>query len=48
MRKPKSWNPRLARVVARDTVDLGIDDVARDFDFQILAGCVDVDEVGFH
>ena len=44
----ESRNARLARIVARDAVDLRVDHVAGDFDAQVLAGFVDVDEVGFH
>ena len=44
----ESRNPRLARVVARHAIDFGVDHVARDFNLQVFACFVDVDEVGFH
>src|SRR5262249_59101077 len=50
-RRPAGTEPGdacLARVVARDPIDLGADDVARDFDPDVLAGGVDVDDFGFH
>ena len=46
--RTEARDARLARVVARDALDLGIDQVARDFNRQALAGFVDVDEFGFH
>ena len=46
--RAEARDARLARVVARDAIDLGVDDVARDFDAQVLARLVDVDEFGFH
>ena len=45
---PEAGNARLARVVARDAVDLGVDDIAGNLDAQVLARLVDVDELGFH
>src|SRR5262249_26469647 len=41
-------NPRPARVVLRDPVDRGVDDVGRDFNAQVLARFVDVDEFSLH
>ena len=41
-------DPRLLRVVLRDAVDLGVDDVARDLDREGLLRFADVGEFGFH
>src|SRR5262249_366900 len=41
-------NAGLARVVARNAIDFRGDDVVRDFDAQVLARVVDVEELGFH
>ncbi len=46
--RPEAWNPRRLAVVARDLVDLGVDDGAGDFDDEILLRVADVDELGFH
>ena len=40
-------NPRGPAVVARDLVDLGVDDRARDLDDEVLPGVADVYEFGF-
>ena len=44
----EAGNARLARVVARDAVRFRRRPLAGDFDAQVLAGLVDVDEFGFH
>src|SRR5207244_7687479 len=36
------------REVARDPLDFGVDDVTGDLDAHVLAGFVDVSELGFH
>jgi hypothetical protein len=46
--RPEARDARLARIVAGDPVDLGVDRVAWDFDAQGLARFVDVGEFGFH
>ena len=46
--RPEARDARGLAVVARDLVDLGVDDGARDFDDQVLPGVADVDELGFH
>ena len=46
--RAEAGHARLARIVARDPVDLGCDHVARDFDAHVLARRVDFDEFGFH
>ncbi len=40
--------PRLARVIERDAVDLGVDHIRGNLDTHVLARLVDVDELGFH
>ena len=46
--RPEAGNPRRLAVVARDLVDLGVDDGAGDFDDEVLLRVADVDELGFH
>ena len=46
--RAEARHARLARIVARDPVDLGRDHVARDFDAHVLARRVDVDELSLH
>jgi hypothetical protein len=46
--RPEAGNSRPARVVSCVTLDLGVDHVARDFDTDVLARVVDVDELCFH
>jgi hypothetical protein len=45
---PEAGDARLARVVARVALDLGVDHVTRDFDAYVLARLVDVHELGLH
>ena len=46
--RPEAGDARLARVVARDAVDLGVDHIGGDFDAHGLARLVDVGKFGFH
>src|SRR4029450_4853502 len=46
--RPEAGNSRPARIVPRVTLDLGVDHVAGDFDTDVFASVVDVDELCFH
>src|SRR5262249_20759285 len=45
---PEAGDARLSRIVAREAVDFGVDDVLGDLDLDGFAGFVDVGEFGLH